>query len=116
MRRTPLAFVALLVLCTVQAQDPATITARARQYLDTLTSPDFHGRGYVNNGQGIAAEWIAKQYARIGLKPVKDDFFQPFQFNVNSFPDSIGVRIDGRTLVPGAEYLVDPSSGRAEGL
>ena len=115
MRRTPLAFVALLGLCTVQAQDPASITARARQYLDTLTSPAFHGRGYVNNGQGIAADWIAKQYARIGLKPVKDNYFQPFQFNVNSFPDSIGVRIDGRMLVPGVDYLVDPSSGRAEG-
>ena len=51
----------LLLVCwsVLAAQDPAAITARARQYLDTLTSPAFHGRGYVNNGQGIAAEWIA---------------------------------------------------------
>lgn len=97
------------------AQDPAAITARARQYLDTLTSPAFHGRGYVNNGQGIAAEWIARQYARLGLQPVKQDYFQPFAFNVNSFPDSMGVRVDGRQLVPGIEFLVAPSSGRAEG-
>jgi len=115
MKRTFATLSVSMILVAAHAQDPAAITARAREYMDTLTSPAFHGRGYVNNGQGVAAEWIAAQYGKIGLKPVKTDLFQPFNFNVNSFPDSIGVRVDGRTLVPGEDYLVDPASGRAEG-
>lgn len=94
---------------------PATITARARAWIDTLTSPAFHGRGYVNGGDRIASDWLAVQFARLGLSPLKQDYFQPFQFNVNSFPDSVKVRIDGRQLAPGIEFLVDPASGKAEG-
>ncbi|MBK8499969.1 MAG: M28 family peptidase [Flavobacteriales bacterium] len=100
---------------SAQAQDAAAITQRARARLETLTSPEFHGRGYVNDGQRIASDWIAQEFQRIGLKPVKQDFFQPFQFNVNSFPDSVKASIDGRDLVPGVDFIVDPSSGKAEG-
>jgi hypothetical protein len=113
--RILLSFLAGCFVVLATAQDAATLTSRARQYVDTLTSPAFHGRGYVQNGQGIAADFIARQFARMGLKPVKDDYFQPFAFNVNSFPDSIGVRIDGTVLQPGVDYLVHPASGRAEG-
>ncbi len=115
MRRT-LLLIALLLPCLVaQAQDAATITRRARAWLDTLTSPGFHGRGYVNDGGRIASDWIAKQFQHFGLQPVKQDYFEPFQFNVNTFPDSIIVRIDGKRLVPGIDFIVDPASGKADG-
>ena len=104
-----IAHVVLLILSASAAnsQDAATITLRARAWLDTLTSPSFHGRGYVNDGQRIASDWIAKQFGRMGLQPVKQDFFEPFQFNVNCFPDSVLARIDGLSLVPGARVLCD---------
>lgn len=114
MKRTAFAFL-LYFPSAVSAQDAAAITQRARNWLDTLCSPGFHGRGYVNNGQGIASAWIAKEFGRIGLKPMKQDFFEPFQFNVNTFPDSVVVDIDGKRLVPGIDFIVDPSSGKAEG-
>lgn len=95
------------------AQDP--LTARARAWLDTLTSPGFQGRGYVNDGDRIASDWIAKQFRQFGLQPLKGDFFQPFQFNVNTFPDTVVVIVDGRRLTPGIDFLVDPASGKAEG-
>ena len=112
-----IAYVVLLLLSASAAnsQDAATITLRARAWLDTLTSPSFHGRGYVNDGQRIASDWIAKQFGRMGLQPVKQDFFEPFQFNVNTFPDSVIVSIDGKRLVPGIDFLVDPASGKADG-
>ncbi|MEZ4808376.1 MAG: M28 family peptidase [Flavobacteriales bacterium] len=100
---------------SVIAQDPAVVAANARKYVDALTAPDMHGRGYVSGGDRIAADWIAAQFARIGLRPVKADHFQPFQFNVNSFPDSIHVEVDGALLDPGVDFLVDPSSGTATG-
>jgi len=99
----------------VTAQGPDAVKASARAVVKTLTSPAFHGRGYVENGDGLAAEWIAQQYTRIGLKPVKSDYYEPFQFNVNSFPDSLSVAIDGMRMVPGIDFIVDPASGKASG-
>ncbi len=110
-------FIALLLApwFSLSAQDPDAVRASARATIKTLTSPVFHGRGYVANGDGMAADWIAQQYTRFGLKPVKSDYFQPFQFNINSFPDSIKVSIDGQRLVPGIDFIVDPASGKAKG-
>jgi aminopeptidase YwaD len=113
MSRLTLVSASIVLSAQLCAQDP--ITTRARAWLDTLTSPAFHGRGYVNDGDRIASEWIAKQFGRFGLQPLKTDFFQPFQFNVNSFPDSAVVHVDGRRLVPGIDFLVDPASGKANG-
>lgn len=106
-----------LLIATFQAsaQDRAAIEKAARQHVDTLTSAHFHGRGYVNAGDSLAAEYIAAQFARIGLLPVKKNFFQPFTFNVNSFPDSMRVSIDGKPVEPGTEFIVDPHSGSATG-
>lgn len=114
MRRI-LAIAALLLVMTGWSQDRETLLANARAHLDSLTSEAFHGRGYVHGGDSLAAEYIARQFERMGLAPVKQDFFQPFSFNVNSFPDSIGVTVDGRVLSPGMDYLVGASSGSASG-
>lgn len=113
--RSAFLWITLLLCPVLHAQDDAAVLARGRQHVDSLTSPGFHGRGYVNNGQGIAAEYIARAFQRMGLRPVKNEFFQPFAFNVNSFPDSIGAQVDGQLLKPGTDYLVHPASGSAEG-
>lgn len=109
----------LLVLVTwsiaAHGQDADLIRINARRYVKNLTAPALHGRGYVQNGDRLAADWIAQQFTRMGLKPLKADYFQPFQFNVNSFPDSVKVSVDGKRLVPGVDFIVDPSSGKASG-
>lgn len=115
MGRFSIALLCLLPGVCAEAQDRAVLEATARSYVAALSAPEFHGRGYVSNGDGLAADWIAAQFARIGLRPVKNDFFQPFQFSVNSFPDSVGLAIDGTALRPGEEFLVDPASGSAAG-
>lgn len=109
-------FILLLGLCqVVPGQDRGVLEAAARGYVTTLTSPEFHGRGYVADGDGLAADWIAAQFKRIGLKPVKKDFFQPFQFTVNSFPDTVRLAVDGHWLQAGEDFIVDPASGPAQG-
>lgn len=113
--RTIASVVASLAILVCTAQDRTAIEAIGRRHVDTLASEHFHGRGYVNAGDSLAAEYIAAEFKRIGLQPVKKDLFQPFQFNVNSFPDSMRVSIDGRDLRPGIEFLVDPHSGSAQG-
>ena len=84
-----------------------------RRITQTLCSKEFHGRGYVNQGDSIAAEYIAKEFKKIGLKPLKGKkYFQSFQFNVNAFPGKMNVQIGSKKLIPGIHFLVDPSSAR----
>lgn len=89
----------------------------ARQILDTLCSPYFDGRGYVNNGDVRAADFIISELQRIGVSPVPGQKYdQPYQLNVNTFPYPITVVVGEDTLVPGDDYILDPSSGTARGV
>ncbi|MFN5149433.1 MAG: M28 family metallopeptidase [Flavobacteriia bacterium] len=81
-----------------------------RRITQTLCSPQFHGRGYVNRGDSIAAEFIASEFQKIGLKPLKGSYFQSFPLDVNTFPGAMSIRQNGSKLKPGIDYLVDPGS------
>lgn len=97
------------------AQPSVPVKDKARGYVDTLAGPRMHGRGYVLEGDRIAADWIAAQFERLGLKTLDGERFQPFTFPVNTFPDTVRASIDGRPLVPGIDFLVDPASGFSSG-
>ena len=107
--------VLLFVVRPVVAQDDAALRAQGRAIVDSLCSPRYAGRGYVDNGAQRAAAWIAAEFKAAGLKPMGDDWFQPFTFDVNSFPEKLSVTIDGGTFIPGVDFLVDPASGKAQG-
>ncbi len=85
----------------------------ARKVITTLCSPSFHGRGYVKSGDEKAAAYIASEFKKFGLAPVEDQFSQPFQFPVNTFPGKMNVKVEGRKLIPGADYIVYPPSSAA---
>lgn len=88
-----------------------------RAITQTLCSPEFHGRGYVNGGDSIAAEFIAQNFDKIGLKPLpgQTDYFQRFRFDVNTFPGRMSVRLNNRILTPGKDFIVSASSGSYTG-
>lgn len=81
-----------------------------RRVTQTLCSPEFHGRGYVNKGDSIAAEFIVSEFKKIGLKPLKKTYFQSFPLAVNTFPSSMNVRHGDKDLTPGIHFMVDPGS------
>jgi aminopeptidase YwaD len=81
-----------------------------RRVTKTLCSPEFHGRGYVNGGDSIAASFIASEFEKLGLLPLKESFLQPFSFQVNSFPGDMGVLKDSIALKPGVHFMIDPNS------
>ena len=87
----------------------------ALKIIEDLTSPDMHGRGYVNGGDSIAAEYIAEQYKKLGACKFESSYFQRFSFPVNTFPDTVVVRVDGKKLIPGVDFIVDPASPDAYG-
>lgn len=84
---------------------------RVKEFTKTLCSQEFHGRGYVNNGCNIAAEYIKKTFQEIGLAPINGTYSQEFSFNVNTFPSHCSIKLDNYPLKPGIDFLVNPSSG-----
>lgn len=83
----------------------------AEKIVADLTSAEMHGRGYVNQGDKKAADYILNYMTNLGVKAS----MQPFKFDVNTFPDSMRVTANGRTLIPGVDYIVSPRSGSATG-
>lgn len=82
-----------------------------KQMVDTLTSPFFWGRGYTNNGMEKAAEYIAGQLKSYGIKPMSGkSYFQEFSYPVNIFPGRMELSINGKNLVPGKDFIVDPAA------
>lgn len=87
----------------------------ARSVMDTLCSPFMHGRGYVSKGDGIAAKYLRNEFSKHGLKPLGKNYFQPFKFSVNTFPQRMMLKVDDKFLLPGTDYLIDPASKRVKG-
>ncbi len=87
----------------------------ARRVIDSLCSPAMHGRGYVHKGDRIAARFIRNEFISLGLKPPGKDYFQSFSLSVNSFPGRMSLSFNGKDLIPGRDFLIDPASGKARG-
>lgn len=89
----------------------------AKSLIDTLASDEFYGRGYVNNGDKIAAEFIAKKFKEYGALPIKgDSYFQEYAYPVNTFPKKVEITFGDSTLTTGQDFIVSPNSGSAEGV
>jgi len=95
----------------------------ARKVVDTMTSESMHGRGYVNDGDKIAANYIRSTFKNLGLKSFSNDYYQTFSFPVNTFPAEIGfsyISSAGNTSnvfngIPGKNFLVAPESPAING-
>ncbi len=87
-----------------------------KRVVQQLCSPEFHGRGYVNGGDSIAAEYIASEFQKAGLHNLTPNYFQYFSFPVNTFPGKADFSVDGRKLIVGKDIIVDPASPSYEGL
>lgn len=74
--------------------------------LKILTSPALWGRGYTNNGMANAANFIEKEFLKMGLKPNQ----QGFSFPVNTFPGAMHLTLNGKKLKPGIDFIVDQAS------
>ena len=106
MKKYLLFFVLVSVTVLLSAQDKDF----ARDIIDTLTSQSMYGRGYVNNGDRIAANFISSQFEKYNLKTFDDSYFQPFNLAINTFPDTVEVSIGNQFLIPGKDYVIFSSS------
>lgn len=88
----------------------------ARLVIKKLTSKECFGRGYLNNGLDAAAKFISGELSRFKAQPFfTTGYYQWFDFNVNTFPGNVSVKINGKALKPGVDYLINPESGSIKG-
>ncbi|TND08587.1 MAG: peptidase M28 [Bacteroidetes bacterium] len=113
-------FAALLLLQqSLHAQDKNY----ARKIVDTLASPAMHGRGYVMKGDKIAADFIAAEFKKLGLKPLRENggWFQYFSFPINTFPGNMTLQVQSKgrkkpdPLQPGEEFILRSNSPSIKG-
>lgn len=88
---------------------------QAKEIMSKLCSPDFHGRGYVNNGVNIAAQYIANEFHKSGGLPIDSSYFQNLSLDVNTFPKELEIKNGKKNLIPGVDYIVHSSSGSYTG-
>lgn len=114
-------FISLFVCLTTAslfAQENISVYQYARKIVDTLASESMHGRGYVNDGDKVAANYIRTEFKKFNLESFTADYFQPFDFPINTFPGEISFScefsVKGKTVyfkgVPGENFLVSASS------
>jgi hypothetical protein len=83
-----------------------------RKQIEALSGKNMRGRGYVKNGTDSAALFVLKKFKEFKLKSVgtNQTFTQGFAFPVNTFPNKMKLVVNGDSLKPGTDYLIDPSS------
>ena len=87
----------------------------AKEVVNTLASKEFYGRGYVSEGDKIAANYIQSEFKKIGLQAFDKNYFQKFSTSVNSFPSAMQLTLNGKTITSGADYIIDAGSPGIKG-
>lgn len=88
----------------------------ARLVIKKLTSKECYGRGYLNNGLDVAAKYISSELTRLKAQPLfGTGYYQWFDFDVNTFPNNVIVKLNGKLLKPGIDFILNPQSGSVKG-
>ena len=87
----------------------------AKKIVDTLSSNQFWGRGYAKNGMNKAAQFISAEMKQIGLQPLSDSYLQAFNISTNIFEKKLSLKINGKKLQPGKDYIIKANSPSLKG-
>lgn len=97
--------------------DNESVEGRLRRDVEFLASPECEGRGPGTAGIDKAADYIARQFQKAGLKPGPKGYFQPFEvFGTAKLAEPNRVRLRGPLgqtidLRPGRDFEVFGASG-----
>ncbi len=104
------AFVGFLFFSQFILCDSFSQVEDVKRVVKKLCSQELQGRGYVNGGDSLAAEYIASEFQKAGLQNLTPNYFQRFSFPVNTFPGDFVFEIDNNQLEVGIEVIADPGS------
>jgi len=87
----------------------------AKKIIGNLSSPKMHGRGYVKKGEKRAANFIRKEFKKDNLKTFTKNYFQNFNFPINTFSKKIILKVDDKELFAGKDFVISAASPSIEG-
>lgn len=103
-----LSLILLSILSTAQDKEYALSCVKA------LSSPEFHGRGFVKKGDKKAAKFIETELKKWNAKSFDNSYKQEFTLDINTI--SIAkVSVDNKALILGDDYLVFAASSSQKG-
>jgi len=105
----------LVILFSVNTSGKAQDSARFAASIRKLSSKGMAGRGYLFRGHRKAARYIELRFRRAGLRPAGRSFLQEFQITQNLFPSQPKLKLNGRKLRPGRDFIPAPASPPASG-
>jgi len=111
MKRIKLVSALFIIFSGLNAQD----IEYARQVVARLSDAGMHGRGYTKNGINKAAKYIEKEFRKNGFENPGSILSQWFFVGVNTFPRQVKLGINNTALMPGIDFIVDPSSSGLKG-
>ena len=87
-----------------------------RKCIKYLTSNKCLGRGYVGHGLRNAQKFIVKELVNGQAKPLfGTEYLQEYSHQVNTFPKKVNVKVDGKKLIPGRDFIIDPNCPSIKG-
>lgn len=89
-----------------------------RKVVKELASSKYYGRGYIFDGDRKAAKYIAAEFKKNGVLPLEnhaDGYFQYLNLSPNVFPKETVLKIDGKKLKLGEDYLIDAATKSIKG-
>lgn len=105
LRKFNLEFLVLLLAfpLTLFAQD----LKEARKVIDTLCSPYFEGRGYVEMGNNRAGIYLRSKIKEMGLMPFEKDssYKDRFAINVNIFDGDLILYLGAKEFIIGKDFI-----------
>lgn len=104
----------LFTFCILSYYANAQDVKYARYIVDTLSSPFLYGRGYTNNGDKLAAEFIKNELIKHNALSFYNNFFQEYKLSINSIKKT-SLRINNKNISAGNEFLVSLSSPKTNG-
>lgn len=87
----------------------------AKERIETLCSSGLHGRGYYKDGAEKSANFIKSIFQNNQILSFEDSYFQIFNYSVNSFPGRVRVRVNGKSLNPGYDFVIGPATPTTRG-
>lgn len=106
----------LLLICVmaglvVMSQD----MEYTHKVIKELASEKYFGRGYVNKGDSIAADFLANEFENIGLKKYKESYFQRYITSINSYSEKPELIFGDKKLNIADDFIAIPNSSEADG-
>ena len=93
----------ILLLALAAVQLDAQDLAQYQKIVKDLSSSKYQGRGYARDGANKAGSYLEKAYRKAGADAITR---QHFTLDINTFPGSMKLSVDGRKMVAGTDFTV----------